>query len=54
MAEVTDEAFIAALMAAEWSMQKREHAHHLAEFGVLKAAYREAAKRDAYRRIFIC
>ncbi len=54
LAGVSDEAFLAALKAAEWSLRKRDHAQHLAEFGVLKAAYREAAERDAYLRIFIC
>jgi len=51
---VSDGELIAALKAAGFNLRKREHAEHLAAFGLLKAAYREAVKRDAYLRIFIC
>jgi hypothetical protein len=54
LARVSDDEFIAALKAAGWSLRKREFAEHLAAFGMLKAAYREAAKRGAYLRVFIC
>lgn len=54
LAELADEVYIAAVKSAGWSLRKREHAEHLAALAVLKAAYREAVKQDAYLRIFIC
>lgn len=54
LAVVSDAEMISALKAVGYARLKRKHAEHLAFFGQLKAAYREAAKRDAYLRIFIC
>ena len=54
LAGVSDEELIAALKSVGFAQRKREHPEHLAFFERLKAAYREAAKRDAYLRIFIC
>lgn len=53
LAGVSDEELIAALKSVEFAQRKREHAEYLAFFERLKAAYREAAKQDAYLRIFI-
>jgi hypothetical protein len=54
LAGVCGEELIAALKSVGFAHRKREHPEHLAAFETLRAAYREAAKRDAYLRIFIC
>ena len=54
LATVPDDELIAALKSVGFARRKREQPEHLASFERLKAAYREAARRDAYLRIFIC
>jgi hypothetical protein len=54
LAGVSDNELITALKSVGFAQRKREHAEHLAFFKELKAAYRTAAKQDAYLRIFIC
>ncbi|MBL8797126.1 MAG: hypothetical protein JNM56_24710 [Planctomycetia bacterium] len=54
LAGISDADLIAALKTLGFARRKREHPEYIAFFGLLKAAYREAAKRDAYLRIFIC
>ena len=54
LATVSHDDLIAALKSVGFAQRKREHPEHLAFFERLKAAYREAARRDAYLRIFIC
>jgi len=54
LAGVSDADMVAAFKAVGFARRKREQPEHLASFGLLKAAYREAVKRDAYVRIFIC
>src|SRR5262245_21038744 len=53
LAGVSDEELIAALKSVGFAQRKREHPEHVAFFERLKAAYQEAAKQDAYLRIFI-
>jgi hypothetical protein len=54
LAGVTEDELVSALKEQGFASHKAERTGYLAAFRTLKAAYREAAKQDAYLRIFIC